>query len=261
MPVTRPIDQIENDVENWIQQSTSTFEHNYKDAGGRVWVLKFFPPRYLRDFFNCGQRLHISVTPGYTWGDGVYVVPLRFHYSTMMFGRIGVMGWIHSRDAQRIYDASLRRGKELYQEWIAHFAFRYDLLTTTIHAATANRDLRNNFRENFNIDLVVFKPDQENTAYVDRVRDRWFLLSDWLHRAVPSNKVRECEWVAIVEEEFEEETLEHYKHLFGEHLVRIPLNPLNRPNLTNELTNAWRNQLTRPPGQPPNCIYRVRADI
>jgi hypothetical protein len=34
------------------------------------------------------------------------------------------------------------------------------MLTTTLHADTANRELRNEFRQTFRIDIVVCSPDQ-----------------------------------------------------------------------------------------------------
>ena len=58
-------------------------------------------------------ELVISTTPGFTWGDGVYVVRLQHVYSAMIYGRVGVMGWIGRADLTRVYDAADPAGVSL----------------------------------------------------------------------------------------------------------------------------------------------------
>src|SRR5215216_613901 len=111
----RTLDEVETDVEDWIDQSSRLFHQEFLGADQKVWVMKYFPPRFLEAFLK-NRRLAISATPGFTWGDGVYVTPLSYPYSTMMYGRIGVMGWVHVDDLRRTYDASLSRGTDLYLE-------------------------------------------------------------------------------------------------------------------------------------------------
>jgi len=200
---------LEQQIETWIQQSKPPFDRAYVEAkSGRCWVLKFFSPQYLAQFM-ARPELVISTTPGFTWGDGVYVVPLDHVYSAMIYGRVGVMGWIGVAERRRVYDASEGQGLELYQEWIQYKPGLFRLLTTTVHSQEANRRLRNAFRKRFTIDLTLFRPDEFNAAYVRPRRDRWCVVSDFnASVGLPAGtvgfswKVRECELVVLGGEEF-----------------------------------------------------------
>jgi len=254
----RPLHAIQTDIGDWIAHSTQAFKQDYAETG-KVWVLKFIDARFLGAFLRSGGRLVVSATPGFTWGDGVYVAPLRNEYSTMMYGRIGVLGWLDPSDIRNVYDASQSKGVELYQEWIQHSSFLYRQLTTTIHADLTNRVLRNAFRRTFDIDVVYFPPDQFNRAYVNSARDRWFLVSDWTsvgkfapgQRPQFSNRVRECRWVAIVEEQFEPSASRtHYSDLIGPYAVRA--GP-SRPSLKPQFLKAHASNT----GPQPALLVRV----
>jgi len=206
--MTRTLADVESDIRRWIAQSGSAFQRQFVDPTGETWVLKFFPPQYLASFMQ-NRKLVISVTPGFTWGDGVYIVPIDHVYSAMIYGRVGVMGWIDQSDLRRVYDAADPVGLALYREWIQFKPGLFSLLTTTVHAQFANRRLRNAFKKRFTLDLVVFRPDEFNRAYVQPTSDRWFVLSDFSPAvSVPgatagfSAKIRDCELVAIGAEEF-----------------------------------------------------------
>src|SRR4051812_48515212 len=93
----RLLSQIEDDVHLWIESSTETFRRLFVTAD-KAWIVKFIDPRFLSSFLTGGKRLSISATPGFTWGDAVYVTPLRNPYSTMMYGRAGVMGYVAASD-------------------------------------------------------------------------------------------------------------------------------------------------------------------
>ena len=204
----RTLADIEAEIDLWIGQSGLTFENEYFDPSGIAWMLKFFPPQYLAGFMR-RPELVISATPGFTWGDGVYVVPLQHVYSAMIYGRVGVMGWMGKADLARVYDAADPTGISLYQEWIQFKPGLFALLTTTVHSRLANRRLRNAFRRRFKLDLVFFRPDEFNRAYVQPMRDRWCVVSDFAGGTVLpagtvgfSQRIRDCELVAIGTEEF-----------------------------------------------------------
>jgi hypothetical protein len=228
--------------------------------------MKFIPSLYLASFLQ-SKRLAISTTAGFTWGDGLYVTPLCNPYSTMMYGRAGVLGWIDVADINNVFDASADTGIRLYQDWIQYSTFLFRQLTTTIHSNISNRILRNWFRRRFVIDLVVFPPDQFNRAYVDRANDRWFVVSDWTNvgaqapgqRPALSRVIRDCEWVAIVQEDFEEtQSKTHFKDLLGPHItppgvIRIPG---SRPNLAPQLIHA--HAVNRTGAAPGPTIISIR---
>ena len=255
----RPLAVIEKDVRDWIARSASGFRREFVEDD-RIWVLKYIPPRFLGSFRR-DSRMMVSTSPGFTWGDGVYVVPLRFPYSSMMYGRIGIMGWVSAQSIS-VYDATGTEGIELYQEWIRSRAFLYRLLTTTIHSERVNRVLRNQFRMIFGIDVVWFAPDQFNPSYVQPRRDRWFCISDWVgttgfalgQAPVPSNIVQECEWVAIVQEEFERSGSQmHFRDLIGPHLH--PSAGMARTAITDSLhTHYLRNRAARTTGAPQSLL-------
>ncbi len=76
--------------------------------------------------------------------------------------------------------------------------------------------------------------------------DRWFVVSDWSgagpqapgQRPVRSGRIKECEWVAMVEEEFEESVWKvHYSDLFRPVLHGTALPPQN-PTLQSDLRSA-----------------------
>jgi hypothetical protein len=255
----RSLADIRHDVRDWIAQSASTFHGEYVE-NGCIWVLKYIPARFLESFRR-DSRLMVSTSPGFTWGDGVYVVPLCFPYSSMMYGRIGIMGWVNAH-GMAVYDAAAPRGIELYQEWIRSRAYLYRLLTTTIHSDRVNRVLRNQFRREFGIGIVFFPPDQFNVSYVRPQRDRWFCISDWAgtggftpgQAPIPSDSVRECEWVAVVGEEFEKTGSQiFYRDLIGPHLrAGAPMSPA--PIVSDLRTQYARSRAARGTGAPPPIL-------
>ncbi len=244
---TRALADVEKDIEDWLATSTATWSRQFVESGG-VWALKFISPRFLAGFLK-SKKMTISATPGFTWGDGVYVAPLENPYSTMIYGRAGIMGRIPWTIQSKVYDACQTRGVELYQEWIQYFRGMYRFLTTTVHANLANRALRNAFRRKFAIDVVSFPPDQFNRVYVDPVRDCWLVVSDWQNlgpqapgqRPINSSRILDCEWVAMVEEEFQESVWRvHYLELFGS-VLHAPGKGGRNPTLSNALLTAYQN--------------------
>ncbi len=261
--MARTLADVDHDVEGWITQSGRTFAANYVDANGQAWMLKFFPPQYLAGFMRFPQ-LVVSATPGFTWGDGVYVVPLPHVYSAMIYGRVGVMGWIGTADLRRLYDAADPAGLSLYQEWIQFKPGLIRLLTTTVHSQFANRRLRNAFRRRFNLDLVFFRPDEFNRAYVQPLQDRWCVVSDFsAGTALPagtggfSTKIRDCELVVIGTEEFVVDRSGFVRQdVIGPQVSPPAVAPLasGRPPLTPLLKSTYQSNRTRGSNPP---IYVV----
>jgi hypothetical protein len=238
----RTLDNVEKEIRAWIDESTLRFDAQFTEAQ-RIWVVKYFNPSFLAGFLK-SKQLVISTSPGFTWGDGVYVTPLANPYSTMMYGRIGVLGWIDNVPL-RAFDAVDPRGIDLYQEWISYSTYLYRLLTTTIHADRANRLLRNAFRRSFQIDITHCRPDQYNKNYVSLSQDHWFVVSDWAglqsqgpsQRPTFSSRIQDCEWVAVVGEQFQESQWKtHFLDLIGPHL---------HPSGTRRLTNPALASLLR----------------
>jgi hypothetical protein len=175
----------------------------------KLYVIKYTAPKFLSGILAT-KSLYASETPGYTWGDAVYVAPLSYPRSTMMYGAAGVVGWL---DAGKLtcYDAVDPSGISYYQDWIRYFPPLYAQLTTTVHANHANRELRNKFRSRFGIDCVLFRPDEPCSGYADVTTDLWLALTEWgATRQVANGRsqaVKDLKWCAIATEAFEPDGL------------------------------------------------------
>lgn len=211
----RDYGELVKDIEQWIADSADFMQNNLSESikmkEGRkcLGVVKYFKADYLEGFLtgNNRKKIFISSTAGFTWGDGVYLTPLQFPRSGMMYGRVGVLGWFKV-DAKRVYNAIDYRGISLYQEWITHHIVLYRMLTTTIHSETINRKLRNHFKSQFNIQVVVFRPDELAKGYVDKNKDIWLVISEQSGLRVSesgfSTQVENCEWVSVIGDEFKQ---------------------------------------------------------
>ena len=229
------LDEIEDAVLNYVDECSQRF-HAGRDRDGLVWVVKYLKPQWLEKFMSLGA-LGISRTPGFTWGDGVYVTPLEHAYSSAMYGRAGIVGVIRSTDLARVYDAVDPRGLDLYQQWIRMDVTLYRQLTTTIHADVANRELRNTFRKKFRIDLVCFQPDETPAGY-SLPGDTWFCVTDWTPPAkgesfAYSTRIRDCRFVAIVGEEFShQQHRADWPRYFAPVVATVPINWVDAAHAT-----------------------------
>lgn len=245
---------------------------SYVEADGKIWVIKYIPGKHLESFIE-NQAIWSSAVAGYTWGDGVYVTPLRYSLSGAIFGRVGVVGYIDQSDIRHVYDASHPDGISLYQEWIPYQEELFRDATTRVYAQIANRYLRNLFRHLYGIDLIFFNPDEFNKFYVDPDVHHWFTLSEWdtsssstfpVSKFGPSSLVRECRWVVRIEEEF---TTEDYPsqskrtEMFGKHISPVPPSADNRPDIESILRACHADQRNLRPNERPNIDYTYLVRI
>jgi hypothetical protein len=77
----------------------------------------------------------------------------------------------------------------------------------TVHATATNHFLRNKFRQDFNIDCVLFHPDQEAELHTDVASHVWMAVTDWTDdRQIDtefSREVFDARFTILVDEEFE----------------------------------------------------------
>jgi len=144
---------------------------------GSPLVIKYIPARYAMDYQTAKTtQLRISNTAGFTWGDGTYVSPLAFPISTAVFGRIGVVAKFDPT-AWKVFDATTDQHQDYYLQWAAlQPLFRRATLTAL--SPYYNQKLRNLFRIAFDIDCVLFPPDQSNPVY-NNSSDVWMNVTDW----------------------------------------------------------------------------------
>lgn len=175
---------------------------------GHPLAIKYVAAKWAKSFTSMAPgSLKISTTPGFTWGTGTYVTPLAFPLSSAIFGRIGVVarfdptGW-------RVFDATQLANQSLYLDWI-RIQPLYVPLALTTHSSLANQYLRDLFRTTFQIDCVLFHPDQFNAVYTDPLQDVWMNVTDWttpdLDREIKrdmSARLSDVRFAVIINEEF-----------------------------------------------------------
>ncbi len=168
-----------------------------------AFAIKFVQSRWAASFETPG-RLKISETPALTWGTATYVTPIAYPLSSALYGRIGLVtdynpsGW-------RIFDATTPFGRRAYVRWARAQPIYSDLLLT-VHSTQANHLLRNKFREDFEIDCVLFHPDQEAESHTDRVNHVWMAVTDWTpSRTIDNNmsyRLRNARFTVLIDEDF-----------------------------------------------------------
>jgi hypothetical protein len=157
---------LPRDVREAVERSIggyagSTLERAVEAAGVGMLVIKFSPARYANTIRRTG-RLHISSALDYTWGTGVYCSPLDNPLSGAIYGRVGSVARFDPT-TWKIFDATSSAGQVAYIRWL-QLQPLYPLLTLTVHAQLANQLMRDLFRTSFDIDCVVFHPDQADTT-------------------------------------------------------------------------------------------------
>jgi hypothetical protein len=201
------LDELEAKIEEFILASRSDPSLELMLPADDLSVIKYIPSRFLNDVLS-NQHLYASERIGFTWGDAIYVAPLSFPRSTMMYGDVGVVGSYSVNDG-RFFNAGDSLGVSLYQQWIAYQVDTYRDLTTTVHANLANRTLRNDFRTKFQIDCVYFRPDEECAEYVDAAKDWWLAITHWdAYRIVGSGfstVIKNLKWCLVGPDSFTQE--------------------------------------------------------
>jgi hypothetical protein len=137
----------------------------------------------------------------------VYACPVAYPISGAIYGRCGVVAELPSTSGWRIFDATDPAKAQLYVQWVQRQPL-FSMLTLTAHASWANHLLRTLFRENFQIDVVVFSPDEFHDQYTQRMHDRWLAISEWsasgkLASGVTSTRIIAPKLTVILAEEFE----------------------------------------------------------
>ena len=172
-------------------------------------AIKYMPAKSAIFYRSAKTRkFNISGTAGYTWGTGTYVAPLAYPTSSATFGRLGVvarfdpLGW-------KVFDAIDPKNQSLYLSWVWRQPLYHRLSMTTMGSAFYNQVLRNMFRSYFEINCVLFPPDQINTDYT-KTTDVWMCVTDWKSPTVIkdeglSDRFNVAKACVLVDEEFYDE--------------------------------------------------------
>lgn len=167
------------------------------------YAIKFVQSRWAATY-ELPRQLKISETPALTWGTATYVTPIAFPLSSALYGRIGLVtdfdasGW-------RVFDATTPSGRREYVRWAKAQPIYEDLLLT-VHSTHANHLLRNQFREQFHVDCVLFHPDQEAESHTDRFHHLWMAVTDWTSSGIIQNgmsqRLRNARFTVLIDEDF-----------------------------------------------------------
>ena len=240
-------DSIESSISRYdIELLIDILRAETQHSTSSILVLKYISTRYCTAYHPgngaCASRMHISNTPGYTWGPGNYIVPLSYPISTAIYGRAGIVAQLDESLVRkwRIFDATDTWNTKLYKQW-AQAQPDYDMLMLTCHSQLGNHHLRKRFKELFRIDCVIFHPDQKNKYYTSDT-DVWLCISEWdgngALRTGYSRILRHPRLSIIVSEEFVP---------IGHDVTRRTLiNPWPRithgPNLAAQIRHAYNSR-------------------
>ncbi|MDA0182905.1 hypothetical protein OJ997_21515 [Solirubrobacter phytolaccae] len=199
---TRIDDAIAASAPAWDDFVSANLEH--PGGGASPLVVKYVGSRWAGAYRGPNGGLYIG-QDNYTWGRGVYVTGVEEPLSTAIYGRAGVLarfdpaGW-------RAFDARDPANRELYLRWLrVQPAYRDAVLT--VHTNLWLHKLRNLFREQFQIDVVLFTPDEVDALgwYTNRT-DTWLAVSDWTPTGTLalgfSNRFQDARLTLLVEEDF-----------------------------------------------------------
>jgi hypothetical protein len=195
-------ESIRREVERQIQPYENSRLAAYVGEAG-PFAIKFVQSQWA-DHYATPKPLKISATPALTWGTATYVTPLVFPLSSALYGRIGLVTEFDP-GAWRIFDATMPAARSAYVRWARSQPIYADLLLT-VHSTQANHGLRNQFRELFRIDCVLFNPDQEAEAHTDRGKHVWMAVTDWMPNGTidpgMSTRLNNARFTVLIDEEF-----------------------------------------------------------
>jgi hypothetical protein len=170
-------------IENAIADSATAWsEHaaqNLESAASSALAMavKYVPSAYAAKYKAANAGLFIG-SNNFTWGRGVYVTGVEQPLSTAIYGRAGLVarfdpaGW-------RAFDARDPTNQQLYLHWL-QAQVTYAEAVLTVHSDHFLHGLRNVFREQFAIDVVLFRPDEGDAGqWYTSPDDTWMAVSDW----------------------------------------------------------------------------------
>ena len=191
-------DLVENEITDFKSSRLADLVSEYGP-----FALKFVQSKWAK-YYSTSRPLKISETPALTWGTATYVTPLAFPLSSALYGRIGLVTDFEPTD-WRVFDATKPSSRAAYVRWARSQPIFSDLLLT-VHSTHANHRLRNQFREDFKIDCVLFNPDQEAEIHTDRAHHVWMAVTDWAPNSALettfSERLSKARFVVLIDEDF-----------------------------------------------------------
>ncbi len=169
------------DIEKAISDSAAAWEAfvdaNRASSGQPPLAVKYVPCKYASTYQGPNNGLFIG-SSNFTWGRGVYVTGVEEPLSTAIYGRVGVVSKFDAVD-WKAFDARDAAHVQLYLQWL-HFQPDYPEAVLTVHSDHWLHEFRNSFREQFDIDVVLFHPDEKDGfGWYTNPMHTWLAVSDW----------------------------------------------------------------------------------
>jgi hypothetical protein len=172
------------DADDWkefVETNRTPLDVDHPSKGFPL-AVKYVPSKRASDYLSHNDGLYIG-SDNFTWGKAVYVTGVHQPLSTAIYGRVGLVSWFNPNN-WKVFDARLDANKKLYLTWL-HSQQHYDDAILTVHSNHYLHTLRNAFREQFNIDVVICSPDETDIhGWYTTPRDIWLGVSDWLSPGV-----------------------------------------------------------------------------
>lgn len=197
---------LDVDIEHHIRQyeDGSRLQQLFEGHGLAPHAIKFVAAEWAATYAT-SQQLKVSNSPLQTWGTGTYASPIVFPLSSVLFGRIGLVTNFDPR-GWRVFDCTDPFAQVAYLRW-AQAQSVFPELVLSVHSTGVNHILRNKFREDFEIDCVLFRPDQEAELHTDRDEHIWMAVTDWAAGGGIdpgfSSRLGRARFTVLVDEEFD----------------------------------------------------------
>ena len=150
-----------------------------EDEPGLPLAMKYTSSEYAKKYLTWPNDGIFIGCKNFTWGKAVYVTGVEEPLSTAIYGRVGLVSWFEPDPRWRVFDARDRAKYDLYLDWL-RLQPAYDAAVLTVHTDHWLHGLRNDFREQFAIDVVLCKPDEfDSRGWYTDPNDIWACVSDW----------------------------------------------------------------------------------
>jgi hypothetical protein len=180
---------------------------NRGSSGGDPLAVKYVPSRFAPNYVVVPNDGLFIGSSNFTWGRGVYVTGVEEPLSTAIYGRAGIVSWFDPT-GWRAFDARDPAKVLLYLQWL-HAQPDYADAVLTVHSNYWLHEFRNTFREQFEIDVVLFNPDeQDSRGWYTTPAHCWLAVSDWqgpgkLLQQDFSKRFHDARLTIVAEEEFQ----------------------------------------------------------
>lgn len=169
-------------IEDAITKSESAWTNFLNDnryEPGRFLAMKYVPSRRAEGYLRTPNNGFFIGNKDFTWGKAVYVTGVAEPLSTAIYGRVGIVSWFEPDEGWRVFDARDPKKARLYLNWLNAQPVYPDAVLT-VHTDHWLHGLRNDFREQFAIDVVLCHPDEfDSSGWYTDPNDTWLCVSDW----------------------------------------------------------------------------------